>query len=460
MAVHTITKGLDLPISGEPVQTIEAAPPVVRVALLAHDYPFMKPRMRVQAGDAVRRGQVLFEDRKTEGVLFTAPGAGSVAAINRGERRAFRSIVIELSASEREGAPTADDFQPFEHFSGAAPSSLDGRDVRALLVESGQWTAIRTRPFSKVPAPADACHSIFVTAVDTSPLTADPEVVIEGRREDFNRGLEALTRLTDGPVYLCCGPGFPFDGGGIERVRVERFAGKHPAGLAGTHIHLLDPVHRDKSVWYVGYQDVAAIGRLFASGRLDVDRVVALGGPIVRRPRLLATRLGAETAPLVEGELAPGESRVISGSVLHGHAADGPVVGFLGRFANQISCVAEDDRREFLGWLRPGFDRFSVTRAFGSALRGRSARYDFTTTTHGAHRAMVPIGLFERVVPLDIMPTFLLRSLLMDDLERAEALGCLELDEEDLALCSFVSPGKEDFGPALRRNLLEIWKEG
>ncbi|HSL17916.1 MAG TPA: Na(+)-translocating NADH-quinone reductase subunit A [Methylomirabilota bacterium] len=460
MAVHTIKKGLDLPISGAPVQEVESGPPITRVALLAHDYQFMKPRMHCAEGETVARGKLLFEDRKTDGVLFTAPAAGTVVGINRGERRAFQSLVIELSPGEREGRPGDGDFQVFDSFTGDPVAELDGEQVKSLLVESGQWTAIRTRPFSKVPAPEESCRSIFVTAVDSNPLTADPEVVLADRHDDFNRGLEALAKLTEGPVFLCCRPGSSFDGGGVERVRVEHFQGRHPAGLAGTHIHFLDPVGRGGSVWYVGYQDVAAIGSLFATGRVDVRRVVALGGPVVKRPRLLETRLGAEVGPLVEGELEPGNNRVVSGSVLHGFTAKGDVFGYLGRFANQISCLEEDDQRRFLGWIRPGYDRFSVTRAFLSALRGSSARYDFTTTTHGGRRAMVPIGLFERVMPLDIMPTFLLRALLMDDLERAEALGCLELDEEDLALCSFVSPGKEDFGPALRRNLLEIWKEG
>jgi Na+-transporting NADH:ubiquinone oxidoreductase subunit A len=460
MAVHKIKKGLDLPISGEPRQTVEEAPSVEKVALMARDYQFMKPRMHVAVGDRVRRGQLVFEDRKTDGVRFTAPGAGTVVAINRGERRAFQSLVIELSNSELSGRPADEEIETFPSFTGDEVSALEPDRVRDLMVESGQWTALRSRPFSKVPGPAESCSSIFVTAMDTSPLAPDPVVVLDGRHGDFNRGLEILTKLTDGPVYLCCRPDSPFDGGGIDRVEVEHFAGKHPAGLVGTHIHFLDPVHRDKTVWYMGYQDVAATGALFATGMLDVDRVVSLAGPVVGNPRLVRTRLGAETAPLVKDEFDGGFNRVVSGSVLHGHRAMGSRFGFLGRYTNQVSCLKEDDERKFFGWFWPGLDRFSITRAFASALRGRNARYDFTTTTHGGHRAMVPIGLFERVMPLDIEPTFLLRALLMDDLERAEALGCLELDEEDLALCSFVSPGKEDYGPALRRNLFEIWKEG
>ncbi|MGD8439699.1 MAG: Na(+)-translocating NADH-quinone reductase subunit A [Holophagae bacterium] len=460
MAVVTVKKGLDLPITGTPDQTIEPAAPVAKVALVSRDYQFMKPRMHVAEGDTVRRGQTLFEDRKTDGVLFTAPGAGTVAAVNRGERRAFQSLVIELSDGERSGTPGEAEFQVFDSYTGRPPSDLDREQVRALLVESGEWTALRTRPFSKTPGPNDSCHSIFVTAIDSNPLTADPNVVLADRHDDVTLGLQVLTKLTDGPVYLCCAPRSTFVNDAVDGVRVVEFEGKHPAGLAGTHIHFLDPVHRDKSVWTVGYQDVAAIGSLFATGRIDVRRVVALAGPIVSRPRLLATRRGAELDTLADGELEAGPHRVVSGSVLHGFTAMGDVLGYLGRFTNQVSCLAEDTQRRFMGWLWPGFDRFSVSRAFGSALRGSSARYDFTTTTHGGHRAMVPIGLFEQVMPLDILPTFLLRALVMDDLERAEALGCLELDEEDLALCSFVSPGKEDFGPALRRNLFEIWKEG
>lgn len=460
MAVHVVKKGLDLPINGAPRQIVDDAPRVSRVAIMAHDYPFMKPRMQVREGDRVRRGQVLFEDRKTDGVLFTAPGAGTVVAINRGARRALQSVVIDLSPTERQGQTADADQQRFKSFQKRSPRSLDRDAVRDLLVESGLWTAIRRRPFSKVPGPDESCRSIFVTAVDSNPLAPDPEVVLGDRIGEFTDGLQLLSKLTDGPLFLCTGRDSKLDGGDLPRVEVHRFAGRHPAGLVGTHIHLLDPVSREKTVWYVGYQDVVAIGRLFATGVLDVERVVSLAGPMVQNPRLLRTRLGAELATISRDELYPGDPRVISGSVLYGHAAMGDVFGYLGRYTNQVSVVGENRRRRFLGWMAPGYDSFSAVSAYLSALRPRSARFDFTTTNNGGHRAMVPINVFERVVPLDIEPTFLLRALLVDDLERAEALGCLELDEEDLALCSFVSPGKEDYAPALRRNLFEIWREG
>jgi len=342
-------------------------------------------------------------------------------------------------------------------------AQLDGNQVRALLAESGLWTALRTRPFSKVPSPTENCHSIFVTAIDTNPLCGAPEVALEGREADFRRGLEALSKLTEGTVWLCHGEGFSLEVGDLPRLRMEEFRGAHPAGLAGTHIHQLDPVSRAKTVWFVGYQDVAAIGHIFASGRLDVERVVSLAGPAVRSPRLLRTRLGAAVSPLVEGELKEGEAqqpRIVAGSVLNGRATSGEGTDYLGRYHQQISCLAEGRRRRFIGWMMPGFDRYSTVPAYTGSLRGQSHRFELDTSTNGGHRAMVPIGMFERIMPLDIMPTFLLRALLVDDLENAEALGLHELDEEDLALCSFVSPGKEDYGPALRRNLTEVWKEG
>jgi Na+-transporting NADH:ubiquinone oxidoreductase subunit A len=419
----------------------------------------MKPRMHVQVGDQVKRGQLLFEDRKTDGVRFTSLGAGTVTAINRGARRALRSVVVDLTASERRGKAVDSDHQTFESFTGQNIGDLDRQAVRDLLVESGLWTAIRQRPFSKVPSPSSECNSLFITAIDTNPLAPDPEVVLRDRMDAFQRGLRVLFHLTDGPIFMCRAPGSKIEPGDAPRVQVEEFAGRHPAGLAGTHIHFLDPVHRQKVVWYIGYQDVAAIGELFETGKLPVDRTIALCGPLVMRPRLLETRLGASVEELIDEELYFGEKRVISGSVLYGQRARGSVFGYLGRYDVQLSCLAEDRRRRFLGLMTPGWDLFSTTRAYLSGFRSRDTKYDLTTSARGSHRAMVPIGLFERVMPLDIMPTFLLRALLMDDLERAEALGCLELDEEDLALCSFVSPGKEDYAPHLRRNLFEIWKE-
>lgn len=456
MSVHQVKRGLRLPIAGAPEQAIGRAAAVSRVAVLADDAIGMRPALHVAEGDEVARGQVLFDDKKMPGVRFTAPGAGRVVAVNRGEKRALQSVVIELSADARagRGAQVA-----FAAYTGAAPAAIGADGVRALLVESGLWTALRARPFSRVADPAVRPRSIFVTAMESDPLAPDVAVVVRGRDADLERGLAALAQLTDGPVFFCTSDTFALPVPATPRLRHERFSGPHPAGTVGFHIHTLDPAGRDRVVWHVGYQDVLAIGHLFGTGELDVRRVVALAGPSVATPRLVETRLGASVDELVHGELVEGEVRVISGSVLSGRTAMGPATGYLGRYHRQISAVPEPTVREFMGWARPGLAKFSASGAFVSRLLPPRV-LPFTTALQGSHRAIVPIGLYEAVMPFDLEPTFLLKALLTGDVENAEALGCLELDEEDVALCTFVCPSKNDYGPYLRRMLATIEKEG
>lgn len=459
MTLHKVTRGLHLPITGEPAQEIDTARSPGKVALVAADYVGMRPTIHVAPGDTVKRGQLLFEDKKMPGVRYTSPGAGRVVAINRGKKRAFQSLVVELSRSEREGRSGAAEEQAFRSFTGRHPSTLSGAQVEELLIESGLWTALRARPFSKVATPETRPRSIFVTAIDTQPLAPDVRVVLSGKVENFQRGLITLSKLTEGPVHVCVDPGTSIELPDEERVRREDFSGPHPAGTAGFHIHTLDPVDRNKIVWYVGYQDVVAIGHLFDTGKLDLERIVSLAGPVVERPRLLRSRVGASLDDLVAGELVEGDNRVISGSVFAGRAAMGEVHGYLGRYHHQITVLAEGRQRELLGWLAPGADKYSVINAFVSALRP-GKKFAFTTSTQGSRRAIVPIGMYEKVMPMDLEPTYLLKALLMHDIEKAEEYGCLELDEEDLALCTFVCPGKNDYGPYLREVLTTIEKEG
>ena len=443
----TIKRGLDLPITGTPAQRIEAARPVRSVAIVGFDYHGMKPTMSVQVGDRVKLGQVLFSDKKNPGVVFTAPGAGVVSAIHRGQQRVLQSVVIDLDGDEQE---------TFASYSAAQLDTLDAQAVRDNLQQSGLWTALRTRPYSKVPAVDAVPSSIFVTAIDTHPLAADPALVIAEQAEAFEQGLKVLSRLAR--VFLCKAPGAALPGENLSQVKTESFAGPHPAGLAGTHIHFLDPVSANKTVWSIGYQDVIAVGKLFTTGQLSVERVVALGGPVVEQPRLLRTRLGACLSELTAGELKPGNNRVISGSVFGGCNARG-AFAYLGRYHQQVSCLAEGNDREMLHYLRAGVNKHSVLNVFVSKLMG-GKRFDFTTTTNGSPRAMVPVGNYEKVMPLDILPTQLLRLLIVGDTEMAQKLGCLELDEEDLALCSYVCAGKYEYGPILRDNLTRIEKEG
>ncbi|MCA9085373.1 MAG: Na(+)-translocating NADH-quinone reductase subunit A, partial [Planctomycetaceae bacterium] len=441
--MHRITKGLDIPITGQPDQSVVDGPEISRVALIGPDYVGMKPTMLVAEGDAVKLGQPVFEDKKTPGVMYTAPAAGRVVQLNRGDRRAFQSLVIEVEGDQSVTFPALAE----RDFAGVSREA-----VTDVLVSSGLWTAFRTRPFSKVPQPGTVPRSIFVQAIDTNPLAPDPVGIIRARERDFRFGLQAVARLTDGNVFLCRRPATPLPGEDVSQVQVGEFEGPHPAGLPGTHIHFLDPVGPGRTVWTVNYQDVLAIGYLVSTGMLCTERVVSVAGPAVANPQVVRTRLGANISGLVAGRLSDhGNTRIISGSVLNGRAVSGPF-DYLGRYHLQVSALAEGNHREFLGWLTPGSGRFSVRNIFASAL-DRSRRFAFDTSTGGSKRAMVPIGMYEQVVPLDVVATFLLRSLIVGDTEQAQALGCLELDEEDLSLCTFVCPGKYEYGTILRRNL-------
>ena len=446
----TIKKGLNLPITGTPAQSIEGSRPVRNVALVGDDYSGMKPTMAVQVGDQVKLGQLLFTDKKRPGVKYTAPGCGKIAAINRGPKRKFESIVIELEGDEEE---------IFESFDRSALNAVSRDQVVEILINSGMWTALRTRPFSKVPIPDSVPHSIFVTAMDTNPLAANPELYIKEYESFFVDGLKILTRLTEGRVYVCKQAGAAIPGNDVPNVSQEEFTGPHPAGLAGTHIHYLDPVGPNKIVWTINYQDVIAIAKLFLTGRLFVERLISLAGPAVKNPRLIKTRIGVSIEGLVEGELIEDQVRVISGPVLSGRQAAGGYA-FLGRYHLQVSVIVEGRERELFGWLGAGSNRFSVIPVYISGFMGDSKKFAFSTSTEGNRRAMVPVGTYEKVMPLDILPTYLLRAIIVGNTEQAQALGCLELEEEDVALCSFVCPGKYNYGPILRDILTTIEKEG
>jgi len=444
-----IKKGLDIPIAGHPEQVISEAVAVTSVALIGPDTIDLKPGMLVAVGDTVKLGQPLFIDKQNPGVQFTSPGAGVVTAINRGERRVLQSVVIELNG---------DDEEQFKSYTETEISNISDANARDNLLASGLWTAFRTRPFNKIPATDAKPAAIFVNAMDTNPLAADPSLVVQAEEEAFAQGLAVVASLTEGTVHVCTAAGSSISCPEDKKFKRSEFAGPHPAGLVGTHIHFLEPVNEERVVWHLGYQDIVAIGKLFSSGRLAVDRVIALAGPAVTKPRLVSTRLGASVAELSRNEYSGAAVRIVSGSVLNGHRAAG-WAAWLGRYDNQVTILQEGTPREFLEWMRPGVGKFSVGRAYIGNLFGRQG-YAMTTSQNGSPRAMVSIGSFEEVMPLDILPTPLLKALLVRDTDTARDLGCLELAEEDLALCSFVCNGKYVYGPHLRRTLWEIEVNG
>ena len=444
-----IKRGLDIPLAGAPSAEIESAPATRAVALLGGDYHGMKPTMAAQVGDVVKRGDLLFTDKKCEGVRYTAPAGGRVASINRGAQRAFQSVVIEIDGDE----PAL-----FQQYSSEAARELSPETIKQQLIQSGQWTALKARPFGRAADPATTPAGLFITAIDTHPHAPDPEQLIALEAEAFEVGQVLLANMVACPVYLCAAPDAQMPQAAHERLSRHDFAGPHPAGLAGTHVHFLMGASVEKIAWTIGYQDVIAMGRLFLDGALYTDRVISLAGPAVSRPRLVSSRVGADLQALVAGEQHAEEARLLSGSVLGGRAVQSDTA-YLGRYHQQVSLLPEGRDRAFMGWLSLGLQKHSVMGIYLSSWLG-SKPLAMSTNTNGSERAMVPVGAYEKVMPLDILPTQLLRALLVGDTETAQALGCLELDEEDLALCTYVCPGKYEYGGILRDNLTQIEKEG
>lgn len=447
MQSFKLKKGLDLPVQGEPVQEVGDERQVRTAAVLAADYIGLKPRLVVQEGDTVGVGAPVFFHKDTPDVMVTSPVSGRVKAVNRGARRVLISVEIEVD----EAAAEAVDFSK----TGDA-TTTEGLIER--LCASGLWTSFRTRPYSKVPDPASRPSSIFVTAMDTEPLTADPVVIIAEQAAAFEKGLEAIKNLSSGKTFLCCETGANIPGLQMDGVEVAGFSGPHPAGLAGTHIHFLQAPSAEKTVWTIGYQDVIAIGRLLETGKVDPSRVIALSGPMCAKPRLIRTVAGASMTELAEGEIS-GDApvRLISGSILSGRMGEG-TSAYLGRYARQMTLIEEDHKQNTMGWILPMPSKYAFQPVLGSAFSKKL--YALTSNLNGGRRAMVPLGTFEELMPQDFLPTQLLRALLVMDTDQAQALGALELDEEDLGLVGFACPAKYEYGIALRDCLTKIEKEG
>ncbi|MEM9839529.1 MAG: Na(+)-translocating NADH-quinone reductase subunit A [Pseudomonadota bacterium] len=448
MKKFRLRKGLDLPVEGKPEQTIRRGPTIGQVAVLGGDYIGLKPRLSVQEGDIVGAGAPIFHHKDTPGVFVTAPVSGKVTAVNRGYRRALISVEIEADPNAA---------QPVDFASVGDPSTPEG--IAERLGAAGLWTSFRTRPYSKVPSQDSKPAAIFVNAMDTEPLAPNPELIIGEAPDAFERGLETIAKLTDGKTYLCFEDGATIPYPEVPSIEPAAFSGPHPAGLPGTHIHFLQPPAPGQVVWTIGYQDVIAVGHLMMTGHLNADRVVALGGPLVKEPRLVRTVMGASLRELTAGTYEDSvPTRIISGSVLSGKAPAEEAAAFLSRYARQVTVIEEDHQQNPLGWIRPMVHKYAFQPVLGSALSKKS--YPLTSNLNGGRRAMVPLGTFEEVMPQDYLPTQLLRALLVMDTDVAQALGAMELDEEDLGLVGFVCPAKYEYGVALRDCLNKIEKEG
>ena len=447
-----VSKGLDIPISGNINSQNISAVSARNIALLGDDYHGLKPTMLVKEGNVVIKGQNLFEDKKNPGVKFTSPVSGKVVEINRGERRAFLSIVIEKNLNSTSEVS-------FESFKDASviPKDL----IIKNLIDSGLWTSFRTRPFSKIPKITDSAHEIFISLINSDPLNLDPELYLKHHIEDFNFGLEVISHIPKNCVHISTSIDNNLSKITSDKIRYHEFEGLHPVGLVGTQIHRISPVSINKTVWTINYQDVAMIGKLFKSGSIDTSRTVALCGPQVEDPCLVKTEIGASISEITSGNTLDGNNRFISGSVLCGREANS-YTNYLGRYNAQVSVLREVEKedREFLNFLRPGLQKHSVLPVFLTKLKEKLLKLNYTTAMNGADRAIVPIGIFEDIFPFNIMITQLLKSIVIGDTELAQKLGILELDEEDLALCTYACPSKYDYGSLLREMLTKIEEEG
>jgi len=444
-----IKKGLDIPISGLPDDNISDFKKPRSVALLGSDYHGLKPSMLVSEGEEVKLGQPIFTDKKNPGIFFTSPGGGRVESINRGERRSLQSVVIELDQEEKEIVfPTADINQ------------LTPDTIKGVLIESGLWTCFRTRPFSKIPGLNDLPNSMFINCMDTSPMSLEPENVILENKEFFDQGLQVIKSFINCPIHICIKEKSLLSLEEKENLYIHEFSGPHPAGLVGTHMHFISPTSTKKINWHIDYADIISIGYLFLKKKLLTKKYISLSGPQVENPRIISTRVGACIEEITAGEVIHSNNRLISGSVINGREAIGPY-SYLGKYHNQISVIEEPTAsdRELFDWGVPGFNRYSKLRIFISSLF-KNKKYPIKARMYGPDRAILPIGVYEQVFPLNLLISLLLRQLAIGDTEELQALGILELDEEDLALCSFVCPSKYDFGYLLRERLNSIEIEG
>ncbi len=450
MAVIKIKKGRDLPIEGAPSADISNAANSSRFSLLPPDFYGLKFKLEVKEGDKVKAGSPLMSNRAVPQMLFTSPAGGTVCAINRGERRKLLEIVIEKSQEE--------EFESFDSFEAKDIASLGAERIKQQLLASGVWPCIRQRPFSKVANPSQAPKSIFINAMDTEPNTADINILLQGREREFQAGVDIIKQLTTGKVFLCSdartanvAPAIS----GAQGAESHQFSGPHPAGNVGTHIQHLDPINKGDVVWYLNAQNAADIGKLFLTGRLPVNRLVALCGSAARQRQYYHTRLGAELQSIIQDRVEGGDVRIINGGVLTGTQSS--VKGYLGFYNSTITIIPEAGPKELFGWMKPGLSKPTFSRMFLSAFRGGT--YNIDTCLNGEDRAIVASHVYDSLVALDVLPSFLIKACLAQDVEEMEQLGLFECAPEDFSLCTYACISKTNVDSIIRDGLDLLEKE-
>ena len=442
-----LKRGLDIRLKGAAEAILEDAPTTKTVALKPTDFAGLTPKLKVKADAQVKAGDALFFDKYNPEILFTSPVSGTVKAVNRGERRKILEIVVE-----------ADGKNESLEFTKADPSTLSGEEIRGQLLKSGLWPFFKQRPYGVLAKPTDVPKNIFISGFDSSPLAADSEFIFKNEKSALQSGINALTKLTDGKVFL--GLSAAQSNGifsSLKNVEINTFVGPHPAGNVGVQIHHVSPINKGDLVWTISIEGLVNIGRLFETGKLDFSKTIALTGSEVKTPKYYKTVHGANLTELLQGKTNEDvKERFISGNVLTGTKIEKD--DFLGFFDQQLTVIPEGDEYEFVGWATPGIDKFSAGKTFFSSLFPKK-EYTLNANMHGGERAFVLSDQYEKVLPMDLLPVFLLKSVLVNDIDKMEQLGIYEVIEEDLALCEYACTSKIKVQDILRSGIDSMIKE-
>jgi Na+-transporting NADH:ubiquinone oxidoreductase subunit A len=443
-----ISKGLNIPLKGKAEKILSPGQIIgSTIALKPTDFPNLTPKAAIKEGDKVKAGDVIFYDKNAPEIKFTSPVSGTLKSIVRGERRKILEFVIE-----------ADSTIEYQQFTVGDVANLSKEQITELLLNSGTWPFVRQRPYNIIANPTDTPKAIFISGFDSSPLAPDLDFLLNGQDADFQKGIQALKKLTEGDIHLTVNGVFPtsklFEN--TKDVELHTIVGPHPAGNVGIQIHHIDPMNKGEVVWFIHPQDILIIGRLFNKGIFDATRIIALTGSEVEKPRYYRTILGSSIDKFLKDNIKPGNHRYISGNVLTGTRIGKE--DFLGFYHHQITVIPDGNQYEFMGWLAPGFNKFSLSRTFFSWLMPNK-EYVINANVRGGRRALMITGNFEKVFPMDLLPMQLLKAMIIEDIDLMEKLGIYEVVEEDFALCEFVDTSKTDIQAIVRKGLDLMIKE-
>lgn len=442
-----IKKGLTIRLKGEAVKTLSNAPRSRTIAVRPKDFHLITPKLTKKEGEKILAGETLFYSKSNEAIKFSSPVSGTLTEIERGAKRVITKITIEADAQDA-----------FKDYGSVSVDSLDADAIKKHLLASGCWPFIKQRPYDVIAHPDVAPRSIFVSGITTAPLAADLDFVLQGKENEVQAALTALSKLTQGNVHLTIGKDEASPLNKMNNVVLHKVNKLHPAGNVGTQINKIDPINKGETVWTVAAQDLIIIGELLLTGKFNAERIIALAGSSVKTPKYYKTRIGSEVATFVyDSGLNEEKVRVISGDVLSGDTIS--VKHHLGYYHNTVTVIPEGDDYEFFGWNKPVFNKISVSRALTFSWMQPKKQYALDTNTNGEHRAFVVTGNYEEVFPLDMYPLQMLKACMVKDLDAMEQLGMYEVAPEDFSLTEFICVSKQPHQQIIREGLDLMYKE-